>query len=45
MHTEELQAKGKLINSSRSVKDTAINVEEKLTGTLLINSASDKKYG
>ena len=44
MHPEELQAKEKVINPSRSDEYTDVTVEEKLTGTLLINTASDNKY-
>ena len=45
MNPEELQYKEKVINTSRSDKDTDVTVEDKLTGTLLIKSASDNKYG
>ena len=45
IHPEELQAKVKIINHSRLDEDTDVIMEEKLMGDLLINSASDKKYG
>ena len=45
MHPEELQAKDKVINTSCSDEDTAVTVDYKLMGTLLIDSAIYKKHG
>ena len=45
IHPEELQAKEKFINPLSSDEAIAVTVEEKLMGTLLINSENDKKYG
>ena len=45
MYTEELQSKEKFINNSCSEEANYVNVEEKIMGTLLIESENDKKYG
>ena len=45
MHPYEIQSKEKVINTSRSDEDNAVNVEDKLMGTLLIDSEIDKNYG
>ena len=45
MHPEELQAKQKVINILCSDKDTAVTVEKKLMGSLLIDSEINKNYG
>ena len=45
MYTEELQSKEKFINNSCSEEANYVNVEDKIMGTLLIESENDKKYG
>ena len=45
MNPEELHSKGKCINPSCSDKDITITGEDNLMGTLLVESARDKKYG
>ena len=44
-HTEEIQAKEKSINTSCSDMATAVTVEEKIMGNLLIKSENNNKYG
>ena len=45
IYPEGLQSKEKVINPSRSDKDTAVTVEKKLMGNFLMELASNKKYG